>query len=44
MTQEADRFSAGLRSSALRLLHRDGIERYSVGSLVLMIGVITPFT
>ncbi len=30
--------------NAIGLLYRDGIKRYSVGILVLMIGVITPFT
>lgn len=30
--------------NAIRLLHSGGIKRYSVGILVFMIGVITPFT
>jgi hypothetical protein len=30
--------------SATRLLHDDGIKRYSVGIRVFIIGVTTPFT
>ena len=30
--------------NAIRLLNGDGIKRYSVGILVFMIGVVTPFT
>jgi hypothetical protein len=30
--------------NAIRLLYSDGIKRYSVGILVFMIGVMTPFT
>jgi hypothetical protein len=31
-------------NNAIHLLCSDGIKRYSVGSFVFMIGVITPFT
>ena len=30
--------------NVIRLLYSDGIKRYSVGILVFMVGVITPFT
>jgi hypothetical protein len=36
--------SGDLRDNPLRRYYSDGIKRYSVGILVFMIGVMTPFT